>query len=127
MPLVHVHLLAGRPAAAKKKILDGIHAALVEAFRIPDRDRNQILHEHAAESFEAHRGPESVFVEMSVFPGRTVDAKRRLYAAIVEKLGGAGVPRDKVLVVLHEPPLENWGIREGKAATDVNIGFKLDV
>lgn len=127
MPLVHVHLRAGRIATDKKRILDGIHSALVEAFKIPDHDRNQLVHEHTPEDFEAHRGPGSVFVEMSVFPGRTIDAKRRLYAAIAEKLEAAGVPRENVLVVLHEPPLENWGIRGGKAATDVSVGFKLDV
>jgi hypothetical protein len=32
-----------------------------------------------------------------------------------------------VLVVLHEPPLVNWGIRGGKAGSDVPLGFKLDV
>jgi hypothetical protein len=32
-----------------------------------------------------------------------------------------------VLIVLHEPPLENWGIRGGQAATDVQLGFKIDV
>jgi phenylpyruvate tautomerase PptA (4-oxalocrotonate tautomerase family) len=110
-------------ATDKKKILDGIHAALVEAFRIPDHDRHQLIHEHAPEDFEARHGPDSVFIEMSVFPGRSLDAKRRLYRSIVENLAAAGVPREGVFAVLHEPPLENWGIRGGKAATDVDFGF----
>ncbi len=127
MPLVHVHLRAGRTAAEKKTVLDGVHDALVEAFRIPEHDRNQLVHEHAPEDFEARHGPDAVFLEISVFPGRTLDAKRRLYQAIVKNLEAAGVPGERVLVVLHEPPLENWGIRGGKAATDVDVGFKLDV
>ncbi len=32
-----------------------------------------------------------------------------------------------VLVVIHEPPLENWGVRGGQAASDLQLGFKLDV
>ncbi len=127
MPLVHVHLRAGRTAAQKKAILDGVHAALVEAFRIPEHDRNQLVHEHAPEDFEARHGPDVAFVEMSIFPGRTIDAKRRLYQAIVRRLEAAGVPREGVLVVLHEPPLENWGIRGGQAATDVQLGFDVNV
>lgn len=128
MPLAHVHLRAGRTPAQKKAILDGVHAALLEAFRIPETDRNQLIHEYAPEDFEARFGAEAVFVEMSVFPGRSLDAKRRLYRAVVENLErGAGIPGGGVLVVLHEPPLENWGIRGGQAATDVSIGFKLDV
>ena len=127
MPLVHVHLRAGRPAGEKKAILDGIHAALIEAFRIPEHDRNQLVHEHADGDFEARHGPGAVFVELVVFPGRTPDAKRKLYAAIAANLGRAGVDPQGTLVVLHEPPLANWGIRGGQAATDVAIGFQLDV
>ncbi len=127
MPLVHVHLRAGRSGAEKKAILDGIHAALVEAFRIPEHDRNQLVHEYPDADFEAHRGPGAVFVELVVFPGRSADAKRKLYAAIAANLGQAGVDPQQTLVVLHEPPLTNWGIRGGKAATDVRIGFALDV
>ena len=128
MPIVHVHVRAGRTAAEKKAILDGLHAALVEAFRIPDHDRHQLLHEHAAADFETRHGDGAVLVELSVFAGRSLDAKRRLYEAIVRNLErGAGVDPAKVLIVLHEPPLENWGIRGGKAAADVQIGFKLDV
>ncbi len=127
MPLVHVHLRAGRPAGEKKAILDGVHAALVEAFRIPDADRNQLLHEYAEPDLEARHGPGAVFVELVVFPGRTPDAKRKLYAAVAANLARAGVDPERLLVVLHEPPLVNWGIRGGQAASDVQIGFALDV
>ncbi len=127
MPLVHVHLRAGRTAAQKKALLDGIHAAFVEAFKLPPADRNQLVHEYAPEDFEARYGNDAVFVEGTVFPGRSVDAKRRLYRLLVENLEQAGVPRDRVLTVLHEPPLENWGIRGGQAANDVQLGFKTDV
>ncbi len=128
MPIVHVHVRAGRPAAERKAILDGGHAALVEAFRIPERDRNQLLHAHAPEDFESSRGPQFTLVEATVFPGRSLDAKRRLYAAIVRNLqAGAGIPPEAVMVVLHEPPLENWGIRGGQAATDVQLGFEVKV
>ncbi|HEY6002424.1 MAG TPA: tautomerase family protein [Anaeromyxobacter sp.] len=128
MPIVHVHVRAGRPAAQKKAILDGLHAALVEAFHIPDHDRNQLLHEHAAADFETRHGDGAVLVELSVFPGRSLEAKRKLYEGVVRNLErGAGVDPAKVLIVLHEPPLEDWGIRGGKAAADVQIGFKLDV
>ena len=128
MPIVHVHVARGRPAGERKALLDGVHAALVEAFRIPEHDRNQILHEHAPEHFESAKGPGFTLVELTVFPGRSDDAKRALYAALVRNLERApGIPPEKVLVVLHEPPLVNWGIRGGKAGSDVQLGFKIDV
>jgi len=124
MPLVHVHLRAGRTAPQKQAILDALHAAFVEALKIPQTDRNQLLHEYPPGHFEARYGAEAVFVEAVVFPGRSLDAKRRLYRLIAEGLAAAGVAKDQVLIVLHEPPLENWGIRGGQAAT---VGFKVDV
>lgn len=128
MPIVHVHVARGRSAAQRKAILDGVHAALVEAFRIPEHDRNQILHEHAPESFESGKGPGFTLIELTVFPGRSDDAKRALHAAIVRNLqAGAEMSPEQVLIVLHEPPLVNWGIRGGRAACDVQVGFKLDV
>lgn len=128
MPVVHIHVARGRPAGERKAILDGVHAALVEAFRIPDHDRNQILHEHDLEHFESGKGPAFTLVELTVFPGRSDDAKRALYASIVRNLEASpGIPPEKVLVVLHEPPLVSWGVRGGKAASDVELGFKLNV
>jgi hypothetical protein len=29
--------------------------------------------------------------------------------------------------MLHESPKENWGIRGGQAASDVDLGFKVEV
>lgn len=128
MPIVHIHVAAGRSAEARKALLDGVHAALVEAFHIPEHDRNQILHEHAPDHFESHHGPGFTLVEATVFPGRTAEAKRRLYAALARNLeAGAGVDPASLVVVLHEPPLECWGIRGGRPASEVPIESKLDV
>jgi phenylpyruvate tautomerase PptA (4-oxalocrotonate tautomerase family) len=128
MPVVHVHVARGRTVGERKAILDGVHAALVEAFRVPEHDRNQILHEHEPDHFESAKGPGFTLVELTVFPGRSDDAKRVLYAAVVRNLQvSPGIAPEKVLVVLHEPPLVNWGIRGGKAGSDVDIGFSLKV
>lgn len=128
MPIVHVHVAAGRSPSDKRAILDGVHAALVEAFRIPESDRHQILHEHPKDTFDSKHGGAFTLVELTVFPGRSPEAKQKLFAAIVRNLQAAPkIDPAHVLVVLHEPPMENWGVRGGKAATEVTFGFKLDV
>jgi len=100
----------------------------VASFKIPDTDRNLILHEHDPESFESARGREFTLVEVTALPGRSAAAKRALYAAIVQNLERApGIAPAKLTIIVHEPPLENWGIRGGRPATDVELGFKLDV
>jgi phenylpyruvate tautomerase PptA (4-oxalocrotonate tautomerase family) len=68
-----------------------------------------------------------VLVEIAMFPGRSRVAKRTLYKGIVERLGALGVPAADVMIVLSEPPLENWGIRGGFPADEVDIGFELKV
>jgi hypothetical protein len=56
-----------------------------------------------------------------------LDAKRRLYAGIVDNLEPLGIPRNHVKILLREIPAENWGIRGGQAGCDVELGFKIDV
>jgi phenylpyruvate tautomerase PptA (4-oxalocrotonate tautomerase family) len=55
-----------------------------------------------------------------------LDAKRLLYKDIVERLEKLGIVSTDILIILNEPPLENWGLR-GVPASETTIGFKLDV
>ena len=67
------------------------------------------------------------FVEITLFPGRSLDAKRTLYRSIVRRFGEFGIAPSDIFIVLNEPPLDNWGIRGGVPASEVDLGFKLDV
>lgn len=131
MPLVKVEILTGRSAEYKRAILDGIHSALVEAFKVPDHDRNQRLYELDREHFEfpyAKYSDQYTLIELTVFKGRSLDAKKLLYSAMVRNLeNNPGIKGEDITIVIHEPPMENWGIRGGKLANEVNLGFKVDV
>jgi Tautomerase enzyme len=48
-----------------------------------------------------------------MFASRSSETQCRLYRAIVAGLGGLGIPPDDVLIVIHEPPMENWGVDRG--------------
>ena len=119
MPLVRLEIRQGRSAAQKRALLDAAHGALVEALGIPDHDRMQRIVEHARDDF--------VLVEVTMFAGRSRQAKRRLYQALVRNFGELGVTPADVLVVLHEPPMDNWGIRGGQMASEVDLGFEVGV
>ena len=93
MPLTHIHLAAGKSLADRTAILDAIHAALVDALRIPAGDRNQILHEHAPAHFRAHRGADSVFIEITLFAGRSGAAIWTPTAAAVPKPSPPPAPK----------------------------------
>ncbi|HNP58322.1 MAG TPA: tautomerase family protein, partial [Gordonia sp. (in: high G+C Gram-positive bacteria)] len=66
-------------------------------------------------------------VHIDCFAGRSVDAKRALYRAIVERLGPIGIPGTHVSITVRDIPMSNWGIRAGQAACDVDLGFDVEV
>lgn len=49
---------------------------------------------------------------------------RALYREIVSGLAAAA---EDVSIVLHEPPMENWGVRGGVPASEVDVGFRVDI
>lgn len=129
MPLVTVTMIKGKSKGFRKSILDVVHSSLVTAFKIPDHDRNQRIIEIDPDNYEFPSGKTVNYmtIEMTVFPGRSIEAKRTLYKEIVTGLKALDIPSDDILIVLKEPPLQNWGIRGGYPANEVDIGFKLDV
>ena len=129
MPLVKVNLLKGKSKEEKEALLDAIHAALIEAFKIPENDRNQRIFEFEPENFDIPEGKTSNYtlIEIVAFPGRSLDAKRKLYQTIVQNLKELDIQPSDLLIVLKEPPLDNWGVRGGFPASEIDIGFKLDM
>jgi phenylpyruvate tautomerase PptA (4-oxalocrotonate tautomerase family) len=129
MPLVRLSRRTGRPAMENKHVLDAVHEALIEAFRIPQEDRLQQLIELDADHFEipSDRSEAFALVEITAYPGRSADAKRALYQALARRCEAVGIAPQDLFVVISEPPLENWSARGGVSSADAKPGFKLDV
>jgi len=45
----------------------------------------------------------------------------------VRNLGKLGIPAGDIKILLRESGAENWGIRGGVPASEVDLGFKVDV
>jgi phenylpyruvate tautomerase PptA (4-oxalocrotonate tautomerase family) len=130
MPLVKIEIRKGKSPEYKKALLDGVHRALVQTIKILDYDRTQRLYELDADNFEAspNKTDNITAIEIVMFKGRSIEAKKQLYKTIVNNLAeNPGIKGDDIIIVLHEPSLENWGIRGGKPANEVDLGFKIDV
>jgi phenylpyruvate tautomerase PptA (4-oxalocrotonate tautomerase family) len=110
-------------------VIDAVQAALRESLRLPEWDRTLRLTEHAASHFvvPSGRGPRYTLIEITMFSGRSMAAKRALYGAIVRNLGTLGVPAADIKITLIEVPPENWGIRGGLPASEVDLGFEIKV
>lgn len=129
MPLVTIETRRGLSAETKRRMFDAVHGALMAAFKIPDEDRGQRLIEYAPEDFEIPpgRGERFSIVSIEAFAGRSLDAKRALYKEVVTALDAVGIPKTDIFIVLKEIPVENWGLRGGAAACDIDLGFKVAV
>jgi phenylpyruvate tautomerase PptA (4-oxalocrotonate tautomerase family) len=131
MPSVLIEVRRQYTTEQEVALIEAVHAALREAFKILPGDRNVRLVVHEPHRFAcppARDRPEAyTHISIDAFAGRSLEAKRNLYRAIVTNLEPLGIPRDHVKILLRELPRENWGIRGGQAGTDVELGFKVDV
>jgi hypothetical protein len=114
---------------APSAVIDAVQSALREALKIPEWDRTLRLIEHPASHFAVPpgRGQKFTLVEVTMFSGRSMTAKRTLYQAIVRNLEALGVPTLDIKITLIETPPDNWGLRGGMPASEIDLGFKIDV
>lgn len=129
MPLIKINMVKGKALNEKRKVAEAVHKALVTSIKVPEESRNIRINEYEKDDYILSPGnsEEHVLIEISLYEGRTIDAKRSLYKNIIDNLGGLGVKSEDIYIILHEEPLENWGIRGGQCASDVNLGFKVNV
>ena len=128
-PLVKIEIRKGKPKEYKKAILTGLHDALVESVKIPDQDRLQRIYELDEDNFESYTKTDNItLIEIILYKGRSKEAKKALYKAINNNLAlDPGIDGNDIIIVLIEPPLENWGIRGGKPASEIDLGFNIRV
>jgi phenylpyruvate tautomerase PptA (4-oxalocrotonate tautomerase family) len=111
--------------------MEAVHAALRTAFKIKPGDRNVRLLVHEPHRFDCPPGREKpefyTHISIDCFAGRSLEAKRLLYRTIVDNLSQFGIPKNHVKIMLREITAENWGIRGGQAACDVDLGFQVNV
>ena len=131
MPTVQIEVRQQYSQADEEQLLDSVFQCVKNAFQLPDYDRNIRLVVHEAHRFQymTHLTQPEYFTLIGIdcFAGRSLETKRKLYQQIIESLGKLGIPPDHILIHLRESPLENWGIRGGQAACDVNLGFNVEI
>ena len=129
MPFAKIEVRRSRPANEIEEMIEAVYQAQRQALKVPRDDRQIRYLEHKPEHFAVppDKTENYTLVEITLFPGRSLDAKRKLYQSIVSRFGALGIAPSDIFIVLNEPPLDNWGIRGGIPASEVDIGFKLEV
>jgi len=126
MPVTEINIAKGKDKKFLRQLMDEVHSVLVQTLELPKDDKNIRLKEFDPDFFDAKK-PYEIFIEITLFSGRTTKTKKELYKNIVYQLNKQlSVDINTVFIILNEQPLENWGIRGGLSALDVNLGFKVN-
>jgi phenylpyruvate tautomerase PptA (4-oxalocrotonate tautomerase family) len=131
MPSVLIEVRKQYSKEQERKLIDLVHSALIEAFKILPEDKNVrlIIHEPHRFACPPQKEQPDLYTHISIdcFSGRSLEAKRKLYQTIVHNLEAFGIPKDHIKILIREIPRENWGIRGGQAGCDVELGFKIEI
>jgi phenylpyruvate tautomerase PptA (4-oxalocrotonate tautomerase family) len=111
-----------------RELSDAIHSAAKDAFELPDDKRFHRFIPLDRECFIAppSRSDDYTIVEVSMFEGRSVEAKKRFIRKLYEATAKLGIAADDVEITISETPRSNWGIR-GVPADELTLNYRVDV
>lgn len=120
MPLVHVHLVKGKPAKYIKAVCDGIHTALKTAWGVSDNDRSQLVseykntHFHFDKTFWGVKQSKDVIVIHITSISHSAAMKKKLYRELVKILcENPKVRKEDIFVTIVEDTREDWSFGNG--------------
>jgi tautomerase-like protein len=113
----------------KRRLSDVLHGCVVEAFEYPVDKRAHRFFPLDAEDFfyPAGRSERYTIVEISMFEGRSVAAKKRLMHLLFERLEReVGIAPMDLELTISETPKHNWAFR-GLPGDEHVLGYKIEV
>lgn len=115
-------------ATSRGAISDAVHSCLMDALGLPETKRFQRFFPMDTEDFihPADRSERYTIIEISMFSGRSAEAKRRLIQLLFERLEGIGIAPQDVEITIFESPAANWGIR-GVSADELTLNYDVNV
>ena len=113
----------------KSRLSDAIHDCVIEALALPRDKRFHRFFSLDADSFvfPADRSARYTIIEISMFEGRSVEAKKRLIALLFSRLHqDLGMAPNDVEITITETPRTNWGIR-GQPGDELGLTYSVNV
>jgi len=113
----------------RNKLSDCLNSCVVEALNYPENKRAHRFFylDEGDFYYPAGRTQQYTIIEISLFEGRSIAAKKALYQLIFERFEqNLNILPNDVEITLTETPLHNWGIR-GKSGDELVLGYPLAV
>lgn len=77
--------------------------------------------------FAPGRSDKYTIIEISIFDGRSIEAKKMLMKLLFSRLKEQlGIESNDIEITIFETPKHNWGIR-GLPADELNLDYKVNV
>jgi phenylpyruvate tautomerase PptA (4-oxalocrotonate tautomerase family) len=122
MPLIRIDLVEGRPDAQITAIGDVLMRTLVEVYGLPERDRFQIVTEHAPGRLTAldvglgiDRSEQVVIIQIFTQAGRSTEEKQEFFRVLAASLAEVGVAGDDLVIGFVENTPADWSFGFGRA------------
>ncbi len=129
MPQTKIYGYEGFLAAHRSVISDALQACMVEALAYPPEKRFQRFIGLESENFvhPADRTAQYLVIEISLFEGRSTEAKKQLMRLIYQKLGEAlTIAPNDIEIILYEISQHNWGVR-GVPGDELQLNYVVQV
>lgn len=113
----------------REKMSEVLHACVMEAFDYPlNKKFHRFMYLQKEDFFYPEgRTEHYTIIEISLFEGRSIDAKKKLYQLIFERFASAfSITAEDIEITIFETPRHNWGIR-GKSGDELVLGYKVNV
>jgi len=113
----------------REKLSEILHECVMEAFHYPKEKKAHRFIYVDSDSFFYFDGrtPKHTIIEISVFEGRSVTAKKRLHQLLFTRFEKelAITPMD-LEITIFETPMHNWGIR-GQSGDELKLNYDVKV
>jgi hypothetical protein len=128
MAQVKVYGLRAALDPIKRTLSDAIHACVVQAFEYPVDKRAHRFFPLDAEDFfyPTGRTERYTIIEISMFEGRSVAAKKQLMGLLFEKAAELGITPTDLELTISETPKHNWAFR-GLPGDEHVLSYKVEV
>ncbi len=129
MAQVKIYALRSHLEHTRQAVSDAVHASVMAALHYPEEKKFHRFIPLDPENFihPADRSEHYTIIEISIFAGRSTEAKKELIRLLSHNLEAmAGIGREDVEITIFEAPKANWGIR-GVPGDELQLNYKVEV
>lgn len=126
---IKIYGVKGRLNPIKETLSNTIHSCMVDALEYPlDKKFHRFFPMDKEDFYFASERTESyTIIEISMFEGRTIQAKKQLVKLLFERINNQlNISPQDVEITIFETPKHNWGIR-GLPGDELALNYKVNI